>query len=136
MRIFTAEAKGVIARLHETLPPGVTPAERKRALREAYPFADRKGWAYKAWLRAQRDYLRKHPDPAALEQSPLWRAAKKPRKPRIARLKYVGQRRDTFGAFHLFRCPRCTAEANIDEAGLGRALHRGPECENCNARAA
>ena len=36
------------------LPAGASPKEKKRALREAYPFGERENWPYKAWLKAQR----------------------------------------------------------------------------------
>lgn len=45
----------------------------------SYPFSQRSGWAYKAWLDARRDFFRKHnlplrgarkPPPDLLEQRP------------------------------------------------------------------
>lgn len=36
------------------LPAGATPTEKRRALRDAYPFGNRSNWPYKAWLKAQR----------------------------------------------------------------------------------
>jgi hypothetical protein len=34
--------------------------DREKALRDGYPFSQRRGWAYKAWLKAQRAYLSKY----------------------------------------------------------------------------
>lgn len=36
------------------LPKNATTAEKRRALRDAYPFGDRSNWPYKAWCKAQR----------------------------------------------------------------------------------
>ena len=47
----------MISYIHSTLPPDVTFAQRVKALRDGYPFARRRGWAYKAWLGEQRKYL-------------------------------------------------------------------------------
>lgn len=65
------EARQVIARVHATLPADISFAERKRAIREAYPFGEREYWPYKAWSKAQREYLAKY-DPKA-PQPPLLR---------------------------------------------------------------
>ena len=67
----TDEARQVIARVHATLPADISFTERKRAIRAAYPFGEREYWPYKAWCKAQREYLAKY-DPKA-PQPPLLR---------------------------------------------------------------
>lgn len=38
--------------------PGMTKAELEKHCRKNYPFSQRMGWAYKAWLKAMRTYFR------------------------------------------------------------------------------
>lgn len=56
-------ARETIARVHATLPGGISFKDRKDAIRDAYPFGPRKYWPYRAWCKAQREYLRKY-DPS------------------------------------------------------------------------
>ena len=62
---------------HESIPDGATFAERKKAIHAAYPFGERQHWPYKAWLKAQREYLARYDDKpagplhAAMLESPL-----------------------------------------------------------------
>lgn len=67
----TDEARRVIAQVHATLPADISFADRRRAIRDAYPFGERAYWPYKAWCKAQREYLAKY-DPKA-PQPPLLR---------------------------------------------------------------
>lgn len=60
----TDESRRVIAQVHATLPADISFADRRRAIREAYPFGEREYWPYKAWCKAQREYLAKY-DPKA-----------------------------------------------------------------------
>lgn len=53
-------ATGYIGQIHVKLPANATYADRVKALRDGYPFHERKGWAYKSWLKAQRAYLSKY----------------------------------------------------------------------------
>ena len=53
-------ARTYIAEIHKSLPADTTFADRKRAVRDGYPWGERKRWPYKAWLRAQREYLARH----------------------------------------------------------------------------
>lgn len=39
---------------------GVDAAGIAKAIDDSYPYSDRSGWAYKAWLDARRDFFRKH----------------------------------------------------------------------------
>ena len=50
-------ARDHIAIIHDGLAADATFQQRVKALRDGYPFAERRGWAYKAWLKAQRQYL-------------------------------------------------------------------------------
>ncbi len=51
------DARAVIAELHAALPADLPFPERVKAVREAYPYGERRRWPYKAWCRAQREYL-------------------------------------------------------------------------------
>lgn len=57
-------ARKTIARVHAALPEDISFTARKKAIREAYPFGERSYWPYKAWCKAQREYLRRF-DPKA-----------------------------------------------------------------------
>lgn len=73
-------AKNVIAATHDDLPRDISFADRKKTIANAYPFGERRYFPYKAWLKAQREYLRRYdPKPAgplhaAMMESPLDRA--------------------------------------------------------------
>ena len=60
MSSWTQRAAEHIAGLHLAMPPDATIEDRKAVLRDGYPFGMRSGWAYKAWLKARRDYLRRY----------------------------------------------------------------------------
>jgi hypothetical protein len=53
-------ATGYIGQIHVKLPADATYADREKALRDGYPFSQRRGWAYKAWLKARKAYLSKY----------------------------------------------------------------------------
>ncbi|WP_312903578.1 hypothetical protein [Stutzerimonas nitrititolerans] len=40
------------------------------AIDESYPFSERSGWAYKAWLDARREFFRKHDLPLRRARKP------------------------------------------------------------------
>lgn len=54
---WRSAAREVIRVADAALPPDATLAERRRALRDVYPFGVRKWWPYKAWLLERRLYL-------------------------------------------------------------------------------
>jgi len=58
-------SKNTIAIAHEDIPKDATFAERKKSIHAAYPFGQRRYWPYKAWLKAQREYLAKYGDKPA-----------------------------------------------------------------------
>lgn len=41
-----------------------------KAIDDSYPFSERSGWAYKAWLDARREYFRKHDLPLPRAKTP------------------------------------------------------------------
>src|SRR5262245_25375764 len=43
-------ARNAIAAALAPLPADSTPRQRRAAVRDAYPFAERRGWAYQCWL--------------------------------------------------------------------------------------
>jgi hypothetical protein len=57
---WTDRSAEIIAQIHATLPADAPYADREKALRDGYPFSQRRGWAYKAWLKARRAYLSKY----------------------------------------------------------------------------
>lgn len=61
---WSDSARDHIYKIHSALPAEATFEQRVKALRDGYPFAMRKGWAYKAWLGEQRRYLAKYAGPA------------------------------------------------------------------------
>lgn len=63
---WSERARQTIAAVHATLPADISFADRKRAIRDAYPFGEREYWPYRAWCKAQRKYLAPF-DPATPE---------------------------------------------------------------------
>lgn len=62
---WSKEARRLIGEVHASLPADATLAQRKTAIREAFPDSWRGySWLYKAWLKARKDYLRKFDDSA------------------------------------------------------------------------
>ena len=53
-------ARARIVAVHASLPTTATLAERRAALRAAYPFGERRYWPYRAWCKAQRAYLARY----------------------------------------------------------------------------
>jgi hypothetical protein len=60
MATWTERAWQRIDEVHRSLPAGATLEERRRALREAYPFGMRAMHPYKAWCAAQKKYLARY----------------------------------------------------------------------------
>lgn len=56
---WSERARTVIGEIHARLPKDASYRDRVAALREGYPFGARENHPYKAWLRAQREYLGK-----------------------------------------------------------------------------
>ena len=60
---WSKEARRLIGEVHASLPEDATLAQRKTAIREAFPDSWRGySWPYKAWLKARKDYLKKYDD--------------------------------------------------------------------------
>lgn len=53
-------AREAISAAHSSLPEGVSFKDRKAAIKAAYPFGERAYWPYKAWCKAQREYLKRY----------------------------------------------------------------------------
>jgi hypothetical protein len=51
------EAARIIAELDAKLPIDMPLKERRKAVRDANPWGRQRSWPYKAWCRAQREYL-------------------------------------------------------------------------------
>lgn len=56
-------AQDHIRRLDETLPADISFEERTKAVRDAYPWGERRMHPYKMWLKAQKEYLNRHCPP-------------------------------------------------------------------------
>ena len=46
------------------------PAAIAKAIDDSYPYSQRSGWAYKAWLHARRDFFRKYNLPLRRARKP------------------------------------------------------------------
>lgn len=68
---WTDRAWDHIRTITADLPKDTQFKDRAKLLRENYPFAQRKGWAYKAWLTAQRRYLAQFQPPKDGKRFPL-----------------------------------------------------------------
>ncbi|MBN2752593.1 MAG: hypothetical protein JXQ84_07780 [Rhodospirillaceae bacterium] len=68
---WAQQAWETIADLHKTLPADLPIKDRRRVLREAYPWGVRANWPYMAWLAAQNAYLRKYEKPGSRKGYPL-----------------------------------------------------------------
>lgn len=49
---------------------GKSAADMARAIDDSYPYSERSGWAYKAWLDARRDFFRKYQLPLRRARQP------------------------------------------------------------------
>lgn len=62
------------AHMHEAhqqaVAEGKDRAAMAKAIDESYPWRERSGWAYKAWLAARRDFFRKHNLPLRRAKKP------------------------------------------------------------------
>jgi len=57
MKSWYQKAQSVIADVHKSLPKDASLTDRGKALRDAYPFGQRRYHPYKMWCKAQREYL-------------------------------------------------------------------------------
>ena len=64
-------SRETIATVALTIPDDTPFKDRKRIIFDAYPFGRREYWPYKAWCKAQREYLAKH-DPKTPPPPPLF----------------------------------------------------------------
>lgn len=78
------QAHAAILRVNDTLPAGVSLAERVKAVDAAYPFGEKAYWPYKAWLRERKAYLGRYGwKPRGQKDEPLF--ANLPRDPATGR---------------------------------------------------
>ena len=69
---WSKEARRLIGEVHASLPEGATLAERKAAIRSAFPDSWRGySWPYKAWLNARKAYLKRYEKPQP-DETPLF----------------------------------------------------------------
>lgn len=79
---WSERARETIAQVDAVLPPDAGFAERRKAIRDAYPFGERAYWPYKAWCKAVRAYLK--PYGPATPEPPLLRDMMRETNPDIA----------------------------------------------------
>ena len=66
-------ARSVIAAEDAKMPASISFEDRKRRIRDVYPFGQRSNHPYKAWCKAQREYLARNiPQPRYFD--PLFQA--------------------------------------------------------------
>lgn len=53
-------ARSVIAEEHAKMPSEISFDDRKKRIRDAYPFGERAYYPYKQWCKAQREYLARY----------------------------------------------------------------------------
>jgi hypothetical protein len=103
--------------------PEMTKPELRRWCRRNYPFAERRGWAYKAWLKALRAYF----NPQAVR--PIVRGVMRPS---AAELERAGQERlplfeeSTQGDQPRFERGREGMEPTVCESAVGRGTDGAP----------
>lgn len=68
---WLASAWATIEKVHASLPADVSFEDRVKALKEAYPFGERRHHPYKMWLKAQRQYLARYEPPSDSKRFPL-----------------------------------------------------------------
>lgn len=61
----------VIDEVHASLSADASFEDRVKALKDAYPFGERRHHPYKMWLRAQRQYLCRYEPPSDTKRFPL-----------------------------------------------------------------
>ncbi len=79
MSYWRRQALSAIEQANLTVPAGATYEARKAIIQAAYPFGERSGWPYKAWLAEQRRYLRPYDPGRPMQEAALF--ANLPRDP-------------------------------------------------------
>lgn len=70
---WSKEARRLIGEVHARLTDDAPLADRKKAIRDAFPESWRgMSWPYKAWLKARKDYLKRFEAPADDAPAPLF----------------------------------------------------------------
>ena len=69
------QAKAVIDALDQTLPADLSISERRKAVKDAYPFGMRQFYPYKMWCKAQREYLARYLTPENDPKQAAWKQA-------------------------------------------------------------
>lgn len=60
----------MLAVRNEAAAAGKDAAATAKAIDDSYPYSERSGWAYKAWLDARRDFFRQHNLPLRRAKKP------------------------------------------------------------------
>lgn len=68
------DSKLVIAIIHAALPEDTSLDDRKKAMRDGYPFGPREYHPYKMWCKAQREYLARYSTPSNDPKHAAWKS--------------------------------------------------------------
>ena len=73
--IWNERSWQTIEKIHATLPPDATVKQRKEALKNGYPFGERRFFPWRAWCKARRQYLARYEPPKPIPEHLLadWR---------------------------------------------------------------
>ncbi|MDF3863513.1 hypothetical protein P3W53_03505 [Pseudomonas denitrificans (nom. rej.)] len=60
MSWYASSWQHMLAVRTEAVAAGKDAAETAKAIDDSYPYSERSGWAYKAWLKARRAFFRQY----------------------------------------------------------------------------
>lgn len=66
--MWSERSWNVIEMIHRGLPPDATLKQRKEALKNGYPFGERRYFPWRAWCKARRQYLAKYGPPKPIPE--------------------------------------------------------------------
>lgn len=70
MSWYASSWQHMLAVRAEAVAAGKDAAETARAIDDSYPYSERSGWAYKAWLEARRAFFRQYNLPLRRAKKP------------------------------------------------------------------
>lgn len=70
MSWYATSWRHMLAQHQDAKDSGLEPEAIAKVIDDSYPFNQRSGWAYKAWLDARRDFFRQHNLPLRRAKKP------------------------------------------------------------------
>ncbi|QIE86957.1 hypothetical protein [Pseudomonas nitroreducens] len=70
MSWYASSWQHMLAVRTEAVAAGKDAADTAKAIDDSYPYSERSGWAYKAWLDARRSFFRQHNLPMRRAKKP------------------------------------------------------------------